>query len=59
MSEFFAQGGYAFYVWGAYLPTLVLVLWEVIALRRQRRTLLARLGRIMRLRAQESRDEQE
>lgn len=59
MSDFFAQGGYAFYVWGAYIPTLVLVLWEVIALRRTRRTLLARLSRIMRLRAREAGNEQE
>ncbi len=37
MSDFWAMGGYAWYVWGSYgVTTLVLVL-EVIALRRRAR----------------------
>jgi len=51
MSEFLDQGGYAWYVWGAYGMCLVLLVGEVLALRRERRTILARLGRLLRLRA--------
>ena len=38
-SEFFAQGGYAFYVWGSYLVTLVLLGGEVLLLVRRKRNL--------------------
>lgn len=37
-SEFFAMGGYAFYVWGAYLSTVLIMLWEVTSLILRRRT---------------------
>ncbi|MCC6303336.1 MAG: heme exporter protein CcmD [Gammaproteobacteria bacterium] len=40
------MGGYAFYVWGSYLVTAVLMLIEVVGVIRRRRTLLDRLGRI-------------
>jgi len=53
MSEFFSQGGYAFYVWTSYGLTLVLLLAEIVQLRRHRRTILARLGRLIRMRVQE------
>ena len=53
MSEFFSQGGYAFYVWGSYGLAAALLIAEVIALRRQRRTIFTRLGRLMRVRARE------
>lgn len=33
MSEFFAMGGYAWYVWGSYGVTLVLFLTEIILLK--------------------------
>jgi heme exporter protein D len=49
--EFFSQGGYAFYVWSAYGLTLLLLAAEIVQLRRQRRTILSRLGRLMRIRA--------
>jgi len=32
MSEFFAMGGYSFYVWGAYGVTFALLLIEVVVL---------------------------
>jgi len=51
MSEFVNQGGYAWYVWGAYGVCLVLLVAEVLVLRKERRTILARLGRLLRLRA--------
>ena len=50
MSAFFALGGYGAYVWGAYGLTLLLLVGEVWQLRRQRRTILARLSRMVRLR---------
>jgi heme exporter protein D len=53
MSEFFSQGGYALYVWGSYGMALVLLVAEIVQLKRQRRTILARIGRIMRMRAAE------
>ena len=54
MSEFFAQGGYAFYVWGSYGLCAVLMIGEVIVLRRQRTTTLARIRRLIRMRAEEA-----
>ena len=49
MTEFFAQGGYAFYVWGSYGLGLILLIAELVQLRNRRRTILARLGRLMRV----------
>jgi heme exporter protein D len=36
-SEFFSMGGYAFYVWGSYLATLILMGGEVLMLLRRGR----------------------
>jgi len=33
MSEFFAMGGYGFYVWGAYGITAILLAAEIVAVR--------------------------
>jgi len=33
LTEFFAMGGYGFYVWGSYAMTVVLVAIEIIAVR--------------------------
>ncbi|EIC19909.1 heme exporter protein CcmD [Thiorhodovibrio frisius] len=52
MTDFLNQGGYAFFVWGAYGMTFALLAAEVIALMFSRRTLLARLERLVRGRAQ-------
>ena len=41
MNDFFAMGGYAFYVWGAYGVTALVVIAEVLALRARRRAVLA------------------
>jgi heme exporter protein D len=38
MTDFFAMGGYAWYVWGSYGMTLVLLLLEVILLRNRSRS---------------------
>ncbi len=52
MTEFFSQGGYAFYVWFSYGAGLVLLVAELIQLKRQRRTILSRLSRLMRMHAE-------
>ena len=44
-SDFFAMGGYALYVWGAYGVTLGLLVTEVILLVMRKRTVLKELGR--------------
>jgi heme exporter protein D len=49
MGEFFSQGGYAFYVWSSYGVGLILLVVELAQLRNQRRTILSRLGRLMRV----------
>ncbi len=38
-SEFFHMGGYAFYVWGSYLATLIIIGGEVFSLVRRKRKL--------------------
>ncbi|WP_295450587.1 heme exporter protein CcmD [uncultured Thiodictyon sp.] len=53
MMEFLAQGGFAGYVWSAYGMTLALLVIETVSLRRQRRAILARLSRLLRLRGTE------
>lgn len=40
VSEFFAMGGYAFYVWGSFGLTAVVVAGEVLLLRAQRKNIL-------------------
>ena len=37
VSEFFAMGGYALYVWGSYGVTFVLLILEIIVLRKRSR----------------------
>lgn len=44
-SDFFAMGGYAFYVWGSYAVTAVLMIAEVIFVMRRHRDVLMRLAR--------------
>ncbi|WP_438874015.1 heme exporter protein CcmD [Thiohalocapsa halophila] len=50
--DFLSQGGYAFYVWSAFGMTFALLVAEVVVLRRSRRTILQRVGRLARLRTQ-------
>lgn len=42
-AEFFAMGGYAFYVWGSFLATAVCVMAEVLFLRARRAQALRRV----------------
>lgn len=48
--EFFSQGGYAGYVWGAFGMTFGLLLIEILQLRSRRKTALIRIRRLLRLR---------
>lgn len=50
MSDFFSQGGFAFFIWGAYGMAALLLLGESLQLRAQRRSILTRLRRLSRLR---------
>ena len=52
VSEFFAMGGYAFYVWGSYGVTALFMLVEVILVIRNKRTILQRLARMVRMNTQ-------
>jgi len=54
ISDFFAQGGYAFYVWGSYGAAAVLIIAELVMLRRHRKELLTRIRRLIRLKSKES-----
>jgi heme exporter protein D len=44
-SEFFAMGGYAFYVWGAYVVAAAVIAAELCLLRWRQRTMRRRLSR--------------
>lgn len=46
LSDFFAMGGYALYVWGSYLVTAIVIAAEIVTLTRRGRTLRARAGRM-------------
>ncbi len=43
-SEFWAMGGYGFYVWGSYVVTAIGLVAEVLILRSRRRTLMEHLS---------------
>lgn len=49
VGEFFAMGGYAPYVWGAYGVAALVMTIEVLLVLRKKRTLWRRLGRITRM----------
>jgi len=40
-NDFWAMGGYAFYVWGSYAATFALIIAEIIFLRLRRHAALA------------------
>ena len=37
LADFFAMGGYGFYVWGAYIVSAILIAVETVAVRRRLR----------------------
>lgn len=54
MKEFFAMGGYAVFVWPAFLTTFVVMLWLVISPLWQRRKIIASLKRKLEIHQRES-----
>lgn len=46
--DFFAMGGYALYVWGSVLMTVVLLAGEVVAVRMRRTSVMKMHGRWVR-----------
>ena len=54
IAEFFNQGGYAYYVWASYGLCFALLAIEIFQLRKQHRTILNRIGRLIRMRASEN-----
>ena len=48
--NFFAMGGYAFYVWGSYGVTVLFLVLEIVLLVLRKRTIIQRLGRRIRMR---------
>jgi len=53
VAEFFDMGGYALYVWGSFGVSALLMVLEPIMLRNQRRAVLQRIARIIRIKAGE------
>ena len=49
-ANFFAMGGYAFYVWGSYGVTALFLVLETVLLLLRKRTITQRLGRRIRMR---------
>jgi heme exporter protein D len=35
-----SMGGYGFYVWGSYIFSLVVIVWELVSLRQRKKALL-------------------
>jgi heme exporter protein D len=48
--NFFAMGGYAFYVWSSYGVTALFLFLEIVLLLLRKRTITQRLGRRIRMR---------
>jgi heme exporter protein D len=52
MSEFFAMGGYALYVWGSFVVVVVCMVGEVMLLRQRGKSIRAQLVNTRATRAQ-------
>jgi len=57
LQSFLSQGGYAFFVWGSYGMAALLLVAEIFLLQRRRKTILTRIRRLIRMRAQETNHE--
>ena len=49
ITEFFHAGGYGFYIWGSFGMTALLMGSEIIAVRRNHKTIVRRLSRMVRM----------
>ena len=56
-SDFFAMGGYGFYVWGSFLVAFICMVGEVILVLNRRRTLLRQLSLIHKVTQHEQNNE--
>ena len=54
VKEFFHMGGYALYVWGSFGVTAALMVAEPLVLVRQRKAMIRRLRRLIRLESEQS-----
>ena len=57
MADFLSQGGYAFYVWSSYGACAALMIGELIVLHRGQKGTVARIRRLIRMRAEEAKRE--
>ncbi|WP_456412648.1 heme exporter protein CcmD [Thiolapillus sp.] len=53
LSEFFAMGGYALYVWGSFGATALLMIAEPLLLRQRRKAALQRISRLVRIKSEQ------
>lgn len=49
MADFFAMGGHGLYVWGSFGMVTLFMVAEVIIVLKHKRTLMQRLGRMIRM----------
>ncbi len=56
-SDFFAMGGYGFYVWGSFLVSFICMVGEVVLVLNRRRTLLRQLSLIHKVTQHEQNNE--
>lgn len=49
MAEWFAMGGHGFYIWGSFIVAALAMIVETVLVVRRRRTLVQRLGRMIRM----------
>ncbi len=49
MAEWFAMGGHGFYIWGSFIVTAVFMIAETVFVIRRKKSLLQRLGRMIRM----------
>lgn len=57
IQEFLNQGGYAFYVWGAYGMAIIVLSLEIIFLKQQHTKVIIRIQRLLRRQQQENSNE--
>ena len=53
MSEWLAMGGHGFYIWGSFGLSALFMVTEVTLVMRRRRSLVQRLGRMIRMKDSE------
>ena len=53
LSDFFAMGGYALYVWGSLGVTALLMIVEPLLVRQRRKAVIQRVSRLVRLKSEQ------